>query len=504
MVLRVRILNAQGCSESRDTLASLFATDLGYLPFRRKSEISREGVIRLTVPDEPVILHAKLPVPGYGFLWIVADNCGAGYGKDMDMDFAAEAARSRAYEVEQVIAGGDFTASAKCLSMLNDAESLLKQGENADTLKRTECNITALAAALWAGDLAAVERAKTRIAAGKKRDRFLFGCAGFNYPYENLPGVRDLFDGVFNFATLPFYLSRVEWERGKPDYAPLDALQDMFEKAGITTKGHPLWWAHTAGMPPWTRDLHWEDGSIKREIDRVITDRVKRYQGRIRLYDIINEAHDWCNGWMMSQSQLAEMTKACADAVHNQDGGCKAVVNTCFMFGENAADPRVQWGVINERNMTPYSYLEKVEELGTQYEAIGMQLYCPNRDMLAIDKLYDRFKVFNKPYHITELGVPSCERDVPPNTTEGDLYCLRYMYKGLWHEMGWSERLQADWLEDFYTLSYARPEVEALTWWSLHDGQSYVPAAGLVHEDGTPKESIFRLKELEKSWGFSR
>jgi hypothetical protein len=152
--------------------------------------------------------------------------------------------------------------------------------------------------------------------------------------------------------------------------------------------------------------------------------------------------------------------------------------------------------------MTPWSYIRKLEESGAHYDIIGMQLYCPCRDMLALDKMYDRFSVFGKPFHITELGVPSEERDLPPNTTEGDLYCLRYMYKGLWHEMDWSERLQADWLEDFYTLSYARPEVEALTWWSFHDQRSYVPAAGLLNNDSSPKEAFFRLGELEKTWGF--
>ena len=81
------------------------------------------------------------------------------------------------------------------------------------------------------------------------------------------------------------------------------------------------------------------------------------------------------------------------------------------------------------------------------------------------------------------------------------LYCLRYMYYGLWHEMEWNERLQADWMEWFYTLSCARPEVEALTWWSF-DGPGYVPAAGLYNENGSPKEACFRLKALEEQWGF--
>jgi GH35 family endo-1,4-beta-xylanase len=510
MTITLRITDPRGAPASRDELATLFAADLNWEPYPRQNEISRAGLITLKVPEGPVLLQAKLVLPGYGHIWIVADKGGVGYRDGAELDFVREAALSRVGDVERLLAGGGFTPPVKCLSLLNDARTLLSLAEKnlgaggtAVSPQAAEYHYAALSAAMWAGDLAVVERARARIAARSRREAFLFGCAGFDYPYGGIPGAKERFDRVFNYATLPFYLARVEQERGKPDYAPLDFLQDQFEKRGIATKGHPLWWAHTAGMPPWTRDLRWEDGSIRRELNRVIGERVRRYRGRIRYYDVINEAHDWCNAWMMSQDALAEMTRACADAAHDADSACTTVVNTCFMFGENAADRRVQWGLINERNMTPYSYLRKLEEIGTQYDAIGMQLYCPCRDMLALDKLYDRFACFKKPYHITELGVPSREQDVPPDTTEGDIYCLRYMYRGLWHEMGWSERLQGDWLEDFYTLSYARPEVEALTWWSLHDGRSYVPAAGLLREDGAPKEALFRLEALEKSWGFS-
>ncbi|MDR3173001.1 MAG: endo-1,4-beta-xylanase, partial [Treponema sp.] len=457
MTLSVKITDPRGLPASRDELATLFAADLNWEPYYRQNEVSREGQISLTAPEGPVMLQAKLVLPGYGHVWITADNRGAGYRDGAELDFVREAAVSRICEARQVLAGGGFTPSAKCLSLLKDAETLLGLAERSlpgvfASGKAAEYQAASLSAAMWAGDLAVVERARARINSRPRRENFLFGCAGFDYPYADIPGAKENFDRVFNYATLPFYLARVEHERGKPNYAPLDFLQDQFEKSGITTKGHPLWWAHTAGMPPWTRDLRWEDGSILRELNRVIGERVNRYRGRIRYYDVINEAHDWCNAWMMSQDALAEMTRACADAVHRADSGCAAVVNTCFMFGENVPDRRVQWGLINERNMTPYSYLRKLEEIGTQYEVIGMQLYNPARDMLAIDKLYDRFARFKKPYHITELGVPSQERDVPPNTTEGDIYCLRYMYRGLWHEMNWSERLQGDWLEDFYTL----------------------------------------------------
>lgn len=499
-MIKVRMLDAKGESLLRDELHTLYASDMEYVPFRRKNVVSREGNIEVNVPEYPVILHAKIVIPKYGFMWVQADNCGRGYNDGADIEFIREAAVSRVYEVEQELEKGGFIPSAKCISNLNDAKTLLKMAENSP--KAPEYNISALAAGLWAGELAVLDRARAKIAAGTTRPEFLFGCGGFNYPYKNIPNGKELFDSVFNYSTLPFYLGRTEPEYGKPDYDVIDQLVEDFTKAGIITKGHPLWWAHEDSWPKWAMDLSWEDGSVQRELHRVVKRHVKRYIGRVELFDAINEAHDWCNVWKMQQDELVEMTRMTCDDIHEANPNAKAVVNTCFMFGEYVADGRVQWGIDNERQMSPYTYLEKCEELGFDYEILGMQLYLPSRDMMAIDKLYNRFARFGKPMHLTELGVPSFKKDIPRSSHEGDIYCLRYMYNGNWREFEWNERLQADWLEEFYTLSYSRPEVEALTWWSFGD-PGYVPAAGMITADGKPKESLFRLKALEESWGHS-
>ncbi len=516
-MINVRIYGPEGSPVTQDELASLYASDKNYVPYRRQASIGSDGAVHLMVPEGPVILHAKLRVPGYGYgMWITSDNCGQGYGPDAEVDFIRDAAASRIRDVEDVIGTREFDPSVKCLAMLRDAKALLRMAQ-AKPAQAPACHMLALAAGMWSGETAAVERARARIRKNGKREDILFGAGGFHYPYDGamrwngrgvkapeyagLPSMKENFDSIFNYATLPFYLASLEKEYGRPDYSYLDHLQEEFEKAGITTKGHPLWWAHTAGMPAWTRDLKWEDGSIRREICRVVTRSVKRYKGRIHYYDAINENHDWCNAYNLTQDQQTLMTKACCDAMHEADPEVHAVVNTCFMFGENAADGRTQWGPSWERNLVPYSAIERLEELGVQYEAIGMQLYNPARDMLAIDKMYDRFSRFPRRFHLTELGVPSFEKEIRPDTTPGDVYCLKYMYWGLWHEMGWNERLQADWVEQFYTITYSHPQVEAITMWSMAD-PGYVPASGLFTEDFRPKESFFRLKELEKSWGF--
>lgn len=515
-MLKVCIIGPDGAPVGGEELRSLYASDLEYIPYRRRSAVGTDGSVELTVPEGPVILHAKLNVPGFcRGMWVVADNCGKGYPADAEIDFIREAAQSRICAVREVIGSGEFTPSPKCLSLLRDAESLCTMAEGCPA-QATAYRMAALAAGLWSGELAVVERAQERIRRHGKRE-FLFGAGGFAYPYDGavqwrgrsrridpkpgMPGMKECFDSVFNYATLPFYLADREREYGKPDYSYLDHLEREFSRSGITVKGHPLWWAHTAGRPDWTKELRFEDGSLRREIRRTILHTLDHFRGRVRIYDAINENHDWCNAWNLTQEQQTEMTRFCCEAIREADPTVTAVVNNCFMFGENAADGRTQWGPTWERNLVPYTAIRNLEEAGVSYDVIGMQLYNPARDMLQIDRLIDRFEPFGHKIHFTELGVPSFEKALSPNTTPGDVYCLSYMYYGIWHELGWNERLQADWVEQFYTVAYSHASVEALTMWNLED-PGYVPASGLFTEAGEPKESYFRLKELERSWGF--
>lgn len=497
-MIQIRLKDPSGASRLRDELATLYASDRQHRPFRRQASVSRDGLVELYTPDEPVFLHTKIRLPGYGYMWVTADNRGEGFRPGDIVDFISDCAISRVHEVEMYIARHSADYSAKTLSLLSDAKYLIDKAGSA--ANRDELYHIALANGLLAGERCVIENARQKILSQKQREDFLFGCTAFNFAGKDDPETAQLFSDAFNYTTLPFYLARLEPEKAKPDYRHIDFLLNEFSQIGVRCKGHPLWWAHEQhGMPDWSRNLSMQDGSLKKEIDRVIKRSVSRYRGQINIYDAINEAHDWCNAYNLTQDEEALMSKWCCDAIHEADSQTKAVINTCFMFGENVADGRVQFGPEFPRIMTPFTYLEKIMDLQTDFEIIGIQLYCPSRDMMAIDKLFDRFSVFKKPIHLTELGVPSHKQDVPFNANEHDLYCLRYMYSGLWREMEWSQRLQADWLEEFYTLAYARAEIEGLTWWGLKD-PAYVPASGLFTEDNTPKEAYFRLKAWQEKY----
>jgi hypothetical protein len=68
-----------------------------------------------------------------------------------------------------------------------------------------------------------------------------------------------------------------------------------------------------------------------------------------------------------------------------------------------------------------------------------------------------------------------------------------------WHRH-WDEELQADWLEQVYTLYYSRPSVRAINWYDFADFRPFIINGGLVREDATVKKSYERLARLLKSW----
>ena len=75
---------------------------------------------------------------------------------------------------------------------------------------------------------------------------------------------------------------------------------------------------------------------------------------------------------------------------------------------------------------------------------------------LEIERHLERFLRLGKPVHITELGVSSANEPMP----EGE---VKNPNRNVWHGAEWSETIQADWAEQFYTICYSKPEIEAIT-----------------------------------------
>ncbi len=493
------VASADGGTPPASDLADAMVLDLEYMPaFQHRPEAGAGG-LTLPVPDEPFAICMPLSVEGFGHVYLYADNAGTGYEPSQvagrRLDFCLEAAESRAAAVSDAEARfrragtrpsadyGDRMAAARTL--LDDAHA--KQPDEAGCAKAA---LASLAQSLHAGEMLVVEHARSRIAASKPRPEFLFGCHGFGYPKLG-ERYAEAFGELLNFATLPFYRARTEAEEGARDFSQAERILEWTTRDNIAVKGHPLMWFHRSGLPKWMAGMSWEQ--IEATHRDYILDAVGRFRDRVKIWDVINEAHDWANDLDYSREQLVEMTRLACDVTREADPEAVRVVNSCWTWSEYVAMGRNYSREIGRPARTVLQYLRDLIDAGVEFETVGLQMYYPTRDLFEIDRQLDRFCRFGKRVNITELGVSSSVEPVKYNPIV-DVHIKRY-----WHGRPWSESDQADWAEGYYTICYSKPEIDAITWWDFCD-PAFIPHGGLTDENLKPKVAYRRLSRLITSW----
>jgi endo-1,4-beta-xylanase len=327
----------------------------------------------------------------------------------------------------------------------------------------------------------AVRGADGRPAAGVKvqvdqtRHEFLFGCNFFRFgrlrDADLEESYRRRFAQVFNYATLGFYWPYYEPEQGRPIYQYTDGVTVWCAEHGVTCKGHPLVWDFAD--PRWLpRDF----AEIRRLSHSRVREIVNRYQGRIDIWDVVNEPTHLgrfktrLGEWAISMGAIPYVRE------HLQIA--------------RAANPRANLLVNDYRTDPPFhQILEGLRENGRLLcDTIGIQSHMHDGGwpLRNINVVCDRFADFGVPIHFTETTIVSGPRRGPgenwgPTTPEGEAY-------------------QAEYVPKFYTLLFAHPAVGAVTWWDFSDNGAWQgAAAGWVRRDMSPKPVYERMLDLIKS-----
>lgn len=463
-------------------------------PFELLPQIKGDGAVTIGLPNEQFELMMRLPVRDFGEVYLYADQI---RGPEVVLNY--EFARSRAAFVRRYVTaaqaeGVDF--SAGLMKRLEAGEAALSRAASASELPaRVRHSNDSLAETMWAGEMAALERARHRIRRNGPRPGFLFGANCFRYARSD-EYVR-LYNALLNLATLPFYRATTERTEGTVNYSQVEAILDRAAGTPLLLKGHPLLWMNPSGVPDFLRPKSWEE--VKSSCRDYILRSVSRFRSRIHTWDVINEAHDWGNLLKHDPQQLVELTALASETTRLADPTAFRIVNNCCLWAEYVATRMTGAGPLDRPAQTPVEYLRAVRDARIEYEAIGLQVYCPGRDMLEIERHIERFAGFGKPLHITELGIPSAHSKDTASTYEERGRRIPYPIDAVWHGTEWSEQIQADWVEQFYTLCYSMPQVEAVSWWDFSD-PGYMPDAGFVTRDMRPKQSYDRLLKLIGDW----
>jgi GH35 family endo-1,4-beta-xylanase len=476
----------------------VFPLDIDYNPVPTNVEAPSDGVVTIagSVPN-PVLLHFFPKVPGFGQVKVYADNGGVGYALPasgtLEIDLPLEAARSRVAKTRALVrAHPEKTFRKETLDRLASAEKLLAGAGKGDSVVASNV-YRALSDALWAGEMATLDAARKIVAERGHRDGFLFGCS--TNELARL-GAREkaMFTSLFNFATIPeFYMRGYEEVRGRPRPDGAEGTLRWLESQKITAKGHPLVYLIEPNIPGWLkgRDYRTLEDAMRTRTRR----EAARFKARVKVWDIINEAHQ--PNQQYTQKEIVELTRQVALAAKQADPSATRVVNVNWPTGDYVVIPKLRSFFDRGMVQSTYQYLKALEAAGVDYDAIGIQVYYPSLDMMEISRLLDRYARFGKPIHISEIGVSSAAgRDPRSYFKDNDFSALL----GEWHGP-WSEDVQADWVEQFYTIAYSKPAIAAISWWDFPD--AFWPYGGLLRRDLTPKKSYYRLKDLLSSWGFS-
>ncbi len=481
--VKIRLDGPGGLAMPEKVLKTVYASAMDFEPDERRMRITPDGTVELQVSAKPYMIHAKITVPLYGTLWVMADNLGQGYTGDF-VDFVSEATRTYITHAQRFADGIQLSPETDGhLRAAIELEHLANRGQDTPNNR-----LYALSNAMYAAEGALVERSRQKIFAAPRKDLKL-GC---NFSRFTAPSSRyaKFFAEAFDFATLPFYPGRTVPQKDKYDYAYIDKCLGFLQEKHITPKGHPLWFGNQGSNPKWLFGLPYPE--LRKEAYKIAKHHVSTYKGVVNVWDSMNEAHDWANCFELNQEQLVDLTRATTDALREANDQATSIVNICLPFAEYVAGRYNCYGALPEHLRSPLSYFKTILAEGIDFDVVGIQLYFPARDMVAVSLMLDAFAALGKPIHITEMGVNGGFRE-KGNTGSG--WSQMDMSDGTWHG-GWNERTQADWLEQFYTIAAARDEIQALTWWDFIE-PSFSGNGAFLYEDENPREMYFRLLALK-------
>ncbi len=306
---------------------------------------------------------------------------------------------------------------------------------------------------------------------------------------------KEYFKGAFNMATIPFYWSDLEPEKGKTRYGKnspkiyrrpaTDLCMEFCRENNIEPREHALAYEHF--FPDWLKDE--SVAGIKRELERRFGEIAERYADKINTIEVTNEM-EWSEGKTAFYRE-SDYVEWCYKTAAKYFPNNQLVINEWSGVWEDYCETLSRY----------YLTIENALLKGAKIDAVGMQyhmFYKKEEEAVKTEKFYnplvlyktlDSYSKLHLPVQITEVTIPaySNERE--------------------------DEDLQAEIIERLYSIWFSHPNVEQIIYWNLVDGYAtFAPQGdmtsgenyyygGLLHFDLTPKPAYYTIKNLfEKKW----
>ncbi len=495
-------------AEKAPPVGFVYAADEHEDPFQSGIRVDRAGI---TIPDDfgsrKFSVNARWFVEGFGYLWLGADNAGSYYtreevagrgGLNLNIEFARSRV-SRNDRVSRQYASGGTEFSGEVRDITGLSHQLLADALRAgDGEKGARIADRALKSALQAGELIELEKARSDIRRRGRAENVFFGCESRQFVWAKSEEFTRRFPELFDFATVTHYVwdswyELFEPREGRYNWGIKNDIVNWLCENNITIEGRPLFWFHPTVTPDWLRRKDF--AAVKAYVEKHTHDLVRHYGDRVLQWEVINEAHDWANIHNFTSDQITEITRLACDRTKQENPRVVRIINNCCPFGEYVARGRMARMDATRPLRTPRKFIEDLVQAGVEFDILGIQIYFPQRDLSEIARLLERLAVFGKPVYITEIGASS---NLTAPSSSGAITASPDE-PFAWHRR-WDEELQADWLEQVYTIYYSKPYIRAINWYDFSDFRPFIVNGGLVREDCSPKQSFERLKSLLGSW----
>jgi len=484
-----------------------FASDTEWDTFYSNIFVTKDGVkISDAAGKDKFGINVRWNAEGFGYIYMTADNGGEYYslppkGKTKKLNLNYELAKSRVNannkRLEKFATSGYIPKRdvSKYLELSNEYLYDARKNENGH-FKKGELSQKALYFAMWGGEMLELDKAKFDIACMPFRKDFYLGCDSEDWKDMDKDLFLNLFSDVFDYSTITYYLKGFQPEEGKYNFNKTDPKFDELRKRNIKVEGRPLFWADECCCPQWLLDKSYPE--ILKYVERFTQDMVSHYGDGMYAWEIINEAHDFGNVLKLSPEQMVEIAKLIADVAKDTNPNVHRLINNCCLQADYVQI--VDWDKYpkNYNIVTPHQFIKMCHEAGVEFTLTGQQLYYQytNRDLADTIRMIERLEKYGRPVQITEIGTTSG----PSKRTidSGELGLPEHPYS--WHR-DWDESLQAEWMEQIYTIHYAKPWIEAINWYDFVDHFSFIKNGGLIsNPDGKKKFAYEKMKNLKSKW----
>ncbi len=294
-----------------------------------------------------------------------------------------------------------------------------------------------------------------------------------------------------------------DWDRY--DFTMADKLVDLGKKYNSPVYGHTLIW-HSQ-LSPFVQKIQSVD-SFRIFFTNHITTIASRYDGKIKSWDVVNEALNE-DGTLRKSAFLNKLGEDyIVEAFRLAQ---KAAPNTELYYNDyNIEQPKKRAGAI--------AIIKKIQAAGVRIDGVGIQGHWRsyNVPLKEIEESIKEFAALGIKVHFTELDL-----GVLPNPWDNDAADVNmkaeYSAKMNPYAAGLPDSVstkQADSYADLFRLFLKyRKDIARITFWGVHDGQSWLngwPIQGrpnyplLFDFHYQPKAAFYKVVELKTKPGDSK